>query len=174
MHNLRHKLHSMNQMLTEMFDFNNIKPFKYITTGGDYKFTGMFTFNVNNEQYQANVEIDKDPSLSKYLPTELRNYNNIITIAFTINDNDAQEVKLSTSMLVRIFKTVIDISNKYFDKYHPEAIFYASTHKSGKDIDDNQKMLIYQTLTIKYIPENYSYGFSNFENRKWLMIFKTK
>jgi len=166
----------LENILNEVGDLKNIKGYEYILKGKD---EGSFTIHLNNNEIAVNVIIkraeDDIKSLFNFPPIIKADQKEMYNVGFLVGGEDTQFEKTNLSILMRILKTVMDISLDLIKKYPNDTIFtFFATSKTGKGFNDSQKMNLYKLIMQKNIPTEYRMGESEFLENKFLYLTKIK
>ena len=140
----------LNEVILEVGDMEQISPYKYSKTSNtNYNFT-------TEQGDRVNVEFPTYPLnyIKSSLPNDIDKNGEFTNIEFSIEGVDSQFKKSNYKYLVKILKTIMDITLKYLSTNTPQYVLIAATNKTkGKEYDelDPQKIQLYQAMVLKNI-----------------------
>ena len=107
--------------------------------------------------------------------------NNTYNVGYIINGTDTQAKKLDYSTLIKVLKTVSEITIEFVKSHaHLQALLFLAMSKTGQPIkgsySDPQKHNLYKAILIKNLSklgQNWNYGQFKLLNIPTLVLFKT-
>jgi len=161
----------LQEVINEIGDLNNIKGFNYVLT----KDGGRFSIQIDEKPVRVNVKIKETdvPNDTFNLPPIIKpESKTIYNLGFDIEGNDQQFQKTNLSLLIRVMKTVVDITTNLIKNYNNSIFVILATSKTGKGFNDPQKIKLYKLLLQNHLPSGYRSGdFEFIDNQE---IFLTK
>ena len=140
----------LNEVILEVGDMEQISPYKYSKISNiEYNFT-------TEQGDRVNVEFPTYPLkyIGDSLPNDIDENGNFTNIEFSIEGVDSQFKKSNYGYLVKILKTIMDITLEYLSTNSPQYVLIAATHKvkeKGYEELDPQKIQLYQAMILKNI-----------------------
>ena len=134
------------EVISEVGDVENIESYPFIKTSNqNYKFETEQgdKVEVSFMVFPLSVINIEDPSVDTF-----------INVGFTISGVDTQFKKSTYSYLIKILKTILNITLDYLKSNQPKYIFLSSSNKSEEKYSsewDSQKNQIYQAIILKNI-----------------------
>lgn len=163
----------LTEIISEVGEFNNIEPYKYITNerGGEFKTDegNRVTVSVTEWPLQLYKNFEFPPIVDT---TSKPMYN----IGYSVEGEGDQFIKTNYKTLIKILKTVsliIEYHLKQLDYKNPIFTVFA-TGKKGKGHEDPQKTMLYKEILSKNLPSNYRIGMGKYLtlNSKFIFISK--
>lgn len=177
-----------NNILTEMFDFDKIEPFKYTSSCGGSSSRGDFELDDGSNVEMRTMEFPFDVGgYREDLPPDFDQENNMIyDLHYLVNGSPSQDKKTNIKEFTKILKTVFDWIKKdaipCIEKNSGSSrpIFHIASQSKNTSMSnfrfegDAQKDKIYLYLIKKYMPTGYKMqeGYSNRFNKKVFFIQK--
>jgi hypothetical protein len=138
----------LNEVILEVGDMEQISPYKYSKTSN-------ISYNFITEQNDTvNVEFPTYPlkDIKDSLPNDIDENGEFTNIEFSIEGVDSQFKKSNYKYLVKILKTILNITLDYLENNYPKYILIAASNKSplkSQDEFDPQKTQLYQSMVLK-------------------------
>jgi hypothetical protein len=154
----------LNEVILEVGDMENISsyPFKKISnTSYEFETEQGDTINVDLPTYPL-----KD--IKDSLPNDIDENGKFTNIEFGIMGVDTQFKKSDYKYLIKILKTILNITLDYLKNNQPKYILIAATNKStskSNDEFDPQKTQLYQAMVLKNLNKLPKYN-GNWKYRK--------
>jgi len=155
---------------TTSYPIKKINDFKY-SFEIDQDLAAVIKFNNGDiDQYFLNgIKIPTKPLI-----------NNTYNVSYTINGVDTQAQKLDYATLIKVLKTVSDVTIEFVKSHKDiEALLFMEMSKTGQTIDgsysDPQKYNLYKAILIKNLNKlgpSWNYGQFKFLNIPTLVLFK--
>lgn len=174
----------MSELVSEVGDLRNIKPYHYSISSGIKFRIGKFI--ADTPKGQAEVEV-----IVNIMPVEHKNKLEassvfeiddprvqIFNAAFTVGGEDVQFTKADYSSYLRIVTTVVQILKEILTKlettYYKPILMITSTSKDGIAGTEDTKLRYYRAVMNSNLPEGYRMSEGNFNNSKVLVLQKIK
>lgn len=171
----------ISEMINEVGDLKNIISYPYTTykRGGDY--VGRFKAEVNGEEQDITVLIERSsPSFKDNLtlPPVFEKNGDLYNISFDVSGNDAQFAKTNLSLYLKILKTVTEIVNDVISEtdVNPPNNTYmiGSVSKEGITGKNDTKLRYYKAILNSNLPAGYRMAEGKFYSFNILALQKTK
>ncbi len=134
------------EVISEIGDVANIESYSFTKISNqNYEFETEQGDIVKVFFFQAPLSV-----ISIEDPTE----NKFVNIGFSISGSETQLKKSTYSYLIKIIRTVIDVTLNYLTTNHPKYLFISATNKSDEKSSiefDTQKNQLYQAIMLKNI-----------------------
>jgi hypothetical protein len=185
---LNRVLKVLKEAINEAGDLGNIPGFKYHALGNIYLFIPSDSEDMDEDGLSVKVEFevgeyDNEDVAKLNLPSNITK-DDIANVSYKVNGFDTQATKSNYKTLIRIIKTVSDITIDWLNrnKNIQALTIFAANKNAAKYIsaEDPQKDKLYQAIIIKNIsklPGNWN--FTEISNPivpsiKGIAIYKTK
>lgn len=162
------------EIVNEVMDFDNVKPYKPIPNNSGWSFTAEI-----NDKF-VNVEIFVEPAniIDFEVDQRLRIAKNVVNFGFEIGEQGStnQYEKTNFSDYIRILATVNVAMNRFIANNDVDIITFFSDSKFGGHQPDLQKDRVYYAALEKNLPAGFDIGdiFYKKNNKKGIMIYNTR
>lgn len=149
----------LNEVLNEIGDLNSIEPMyvKYHSPEAAYSYTDSMDridMKIKSDEKWSDLEqnIVEIPKIVQQTYNQTKGNKDIISVGFSVNNDNKQGNKLDLKEYYRILKTVLDFTNNYINKFQPFIILIIAEEISlGKNTKNN----LYLNIIKHNINNNY-------------------
>lgn len=158
----------LEKYLEEVFDFNNIEPYKYSEIG-----TGMYSFDIKTGVVCRVIVEDVTPDIHviEFKPAQ-SNIKQAFNASFDINGDDSQYGKEPLGMYLRILLTVKTCIKDFIIKNSPECVIIIPRSKRDSDDGDPQKQMVYRHIWRKHPISGYGLSTAKVNSYDALCLYR--